>query len=143
MPTINDDKIAFSTRLKLALKRSRKRVESPADLALEFNLRHPNAPITPQAAHKWLNGKARPSQDKLSTLASWLNVPEQWLRYGIQESRSAKTPKSSSKATGMNPLVPTVGELKILQRIRNLPESRRQLVIEVIEEFSIDQEIWN
>jgi hypothetical protein len=46
------------------------------------SLRHPNEFITPQAAQKWLSVKAKPTADKIETLANWLSVPTHWLRYG-------------------------------------------------------------
>lgn len=143
MLTTTDEKLAFSNRLKLALKRSKKKVETPADLALQFNLRHQRDPITPQAAQKWMTGKARPTLDKIETLASWLNVSSQWLRYGIPEAKPAKSSKQLSKTGATKHDAPNATELKLLQRIRNLPESRRELVVEIVEQFAIEQEIWN
>lgn len=55
---------------------------SPTRLAREFNRRYPGAPVTLHAARKWLNGEAVPVQDKLRTLASWLGVGADWLRFG-------------------------------------------------------------
>jgi transcriptional regulator with XRE-family HTH domain len=142
MPTSNDEKLAFSDRLKLALKRSKKKIDSPSDLALQFNLRHSLDPVTAQAAQKWLNGKASPTLDKIETLASWLNVSPQWLRYGIPEAKPTKPSKPLSKTSASNHVAPNTAELKLIFRIRNLPESRKQLVLEIVEQFSIEQEIW-
>lgn len=52
---LTDEKIAFSERLRIALKRGTKTIDTATALAHEFNLRHPNEPITPQAAQKWLD----------------------------------------------------------------------------------------
>lgn len=143
MPTFIDEKVAFSNRLKQALKRSKKRIETPAELALHFNLRHKTSPITPQAAQKWLSGKSRPTIDKINTLAAWLNVSEQWLRFGIAESKPAKNAKSSpSGLTALNDLKPNESELRLIYRLRKLPETRRLLVLEIVEQFSIEGDIW-
>jgi transcriptional regulator with XRE-family HTH domain len=142
MPTSNDEKIAFSDRLKLALKRSKKKIDTPASLALQFNLRHKNDPVTAQAAQKWLTGKASPTLDKIETLAAWLNVSPQWLRYGIPEVKPTKPSKPLSKLPATNRDAPNTAELKLIHRIRNLPESRKQLVLEIVEEFAMEQEIW-
>ena len=91
MPTTTDEKLAFSARVKQALKRSHRKVSTPAELALQFNLRHGNDPITPQAAQKWLTGKALQTQDKMETLATWLNASPLWLRHGIAEPRPPQT----------------------------------------------------
>jgi len=135
------EKQAFAGRLKQALKRSAKKVETGTELALQFNLRHDDS-ISPQAAQKWLTGQAVPTPDKIEVLAAWLNVSIQWLRYGIAEERLSiangkKVPKN--KATVVQP---TEDELKLLTRIRNLPEHRRYLVNEIVEQFSLEQEMW-
>ena len=80
MPT--NEKHEFAERLKVALKRTPKSIQTATQLAHEFNLRHINEPITPQAAQKWLAGTAKPTADKLQTLADWLNVSAHWLRNG-------------------------------------------------------------
>ncbi|OYZ84678.1 MAG: hypothetical protein B7Y03_02415 [Polaromonas sp. 24-62-144] len=77
-----DDKKAFAERLKTALKRLPKSIETATELAHQFNLKHQNEPITPQAAQKWLQGTAFPTTDKLQTLADWLNVSAHWLKNG-------------------------------------------------------------
>lgn len=139
MPEL-DDKKAFAARLKQALKRSSKRIETATELATQFNLRHPIEPITPQAAQKWLSGTARPTVDKIRTLADWLDVSEQWLRYGVTDmkrSRSAKGTKSADEV-----IQPTAEELELLRRLRGLSAYRRQLVEGVIEQFSLDGEVW-
>mgnify|MGYP006349632663 FL=1 len=76
------EKTAFSRRLSEALKRAGHRATSPTRLALEFNLVHQGRPVTAQAVRKWLHGKAIPAQDNIVTLAEWLEVSPEWLRYG-------------------------------------------------------------
>ncbi|MCQ3925507.1 MAG: transcriptional regulator [Rhodocyclaceae bacterium] len=76
------EKTAFSRRLSEALRRAGHKTTSPTRLALEFNLVHKGRPVTAQAVRKWLHGKAIPAQDNIVTLAEWLEVSPEWLRYG-------------------------------------------------------------
>ena len=138
-----NEKQAFSLRLKQALKRSAKKVETPTELANQFNLRHQNDPITTQAAQKWLTGLARPTVDKIETLAAWLNVSAQWLRLGIAEERpQIETEKKSPKGKVVTAASLTQDELILIAQLRNLPEHRRFLVTEIVEQFSLEQEMW-
>ncbi len=82
--TVAEEKQDFSRRLKDAMRKAR--VEAgPTRFAREFNLRHHGEPVTAQTARKWLYGGALPTQDKVRTLAQWLEVSPQWLRYGEAE----------------------------------------------------------
>lgn len=76
------EKTAFSRRLSEALRRAGHSPASPTRLALEFNLVHRGRPVTAQAVRKWLHGEAIPAQDNVVTLAEWLEVSPEWLRYG-------------------------------------------------------------
>jgi transcriptional regulator with XRE-family HTH domain len=73
---------SFSERLQQALKNAHYSPDSPTKLAREFNVRFDGRPITVHAARKWLVGEAIPTQEKLRTLALWLGVPAEWLRFG-------------------------------------------------------------
>jgi transcriptional regulator with XRE-family HTH domain len=82
--SVVEEKGGFSRRLKEAIRRAR--VEGgPTQFAREFSLRHYGNPVTAQTARKWLYARALPTQDKLRTLARWLEVSPQWLRYGETE----------------------------------------------------------
>lgn len=81
METMNE-KQAFSERLLQAMRQAKIQVRSPTRLTLEFNLRYTGKPVTTQAVRKWLSGGAIPSQDKIFTLAKWLSVSTEWLRFG-------------------------------------------------------------
>jgi hypothetical protein len=72
----------FSERLQHALRNAECSPDSPTQLAREFNVRFDGRPITVHAARKWLVGEAIPTQEKLRTLAQWLCVPAEWLRFG-------------------------------------------------------------
>lgn len=86
MKVMNDkEKEKFSRRLRLALNNAFPKLVKTSDIAIRFNLRHNNESVTQQAVYKWLNGLAIPSEDKIVTLAEWLNVKPEWLRYGVSE----------------------------------------------------------
>jgi len=127
MPT-NDEKNAFSKRLEFALRRSREPVTGPTELALRFNLRHTGTAVSTQTTHKWLTGRAIPTNDKLATLAQWLNVDEHWLHYG-PPSKPINPPANVSDAA----LTPELLELAL--KIQGLPSHRRYLVEELIEQL--------
>ena len=76
----------FSERLQQALRNADYSPDSPTQLAREFNIRFEGRPITVHAARKWLVGEAIPTQEKLRTLAQWLGVPAEWLRFGGSDS---------------------------------------------------------
>ena len=135
-----DDKQAFSTRLRQALKRSPKKIETATELSVQFSLRHPEAPITPQAAQKWLTGKARPTVDKIETLAEWLDVSPMWLRHGIADKARPHAGRRTQKLD--EPFQPTAEEILHLKRLRAMPEARRLLVLGVVEQFALDSEVW-
>lgn len=82
--TAAEEKGDFSRRLKEALRRARMDA-GPTRFAREFNLRHHGEPVTAQTARKWLQARALPTQDKVRTLAQWLEVSPHWLRYGEAE----------------------------------------------------------
>jgi len=81
MQDINE-KEAFSQRLKQELAKHGWAINSPTWLAREFKLRYGGQSVSVQTASNWLSGAAIPSQDKLQILAAWLNVSNQWLRFG-------------------------------------------------------------
>ncbi len=80
--TSTTERHRFSERLQQALENAHYSPDSPTKLAREFNIRFDGGPITVHAARKWLVGEAIPTQEKLRTLAQWLGVPTQWLRFG-------------------------------------------------------------
>lgn len=76
-------KLAFSKRLLSALKAHSNTVKGASDLARLFNAQHHTGMgISLQTAHKWLTGRAIPTEDRMKTLAVWLGVSEHWLHYG-------------------------------------------------------------
>ncbi|MFC0323578.1 transcriptional regulator [Gallibacterium melopsittaci] len=85
------EKEKFSERLKIALEIAYPNGIKTSDIATRFNLRHPNEPVTQQAVYKWLNGLAIPAMDKIETLAKWLEIKPEWLRYGITDIKHQST----------------------------------------------------
>ena len=130
-----DDKQAFSERLKQALRRSPKPVGTPSELAIQFNLRHPHEPITPQSAQKWLTGKARPTDDKIRTLAEWLGVSESWLRFGVKPSDNVPT-KKRRKEVGDSTF--TEQEVALIRSFRQLPAHRQALIRDLVIDLALD-----
>ncbi|TFW07139.1 hypothetical protein E4K72_09295 [Oxalobacteraceae bacterium OM1] len=66
-------------------------------MAREFNIRFEGRPITVHAARKWLVGEAIPTQEKLRTLAQWLGVPAEWLRFGGVSTPGGEPPAALAK----------------------------------------------
>lgn len=88
----------FSERLQHALRNADYSPDSPTQLAREFNIRFEGRPITVHAARKWLVGEAIPTQEKLRTLAQWLGVPAEWLRFGDSDApQSGDTPGAAAR----------------------------------------------
>lgn len=139
-----DEKKAFSERLKLALRRSFKTVHTPSELALQFNLRNDtqeDGTVTPQAAQKWLTGKAKPTADKIQILADWLGVSAHWLSYGEPDARPEG---QSDRAMASDESITDLpeAEVELLSRFRRLSPVRQQLVRDLVIELALDQEVW-
>lgn len=76
-----NEKIEFSQRLRAAMIGAGY-AASPSVLEHEFNLRWLGRSISNQAAWGWLNSRSIPTQDKLQTLAEWLKIQPEVLRFG-------------------------------------------------------------
>ncbi len=135
-----DDKKAFAERLKTALKRLPKSIETATELAHKFNLKHQNEPITPQAAQKWLTGAAFPKADKLETLAEWLNVSAHWLKNGPPP--PLKKPTTAKRGQPAQPGQLSEKEARILTKLRSLSEHQVFIVAELIDQLALEREIW-
>lgn len=136
---INDEKAGFTERLKQALQRANNKTLTATELATQFNLRHPFDPITPQAAQKWLTGKARPTPDKTRTLATWLDVPFHWLSYGSPESPATKHSVSAQGRTVPGELSPQ--EWQLIEKVRCLTAQQQSLVYEITEAFVLERDL--
>ncbi|MDO9485025.1 MAG: transcriptional regulator [Actinomycetota bacterium] len=140
---LKDENAEFADRLKRALKRGPKSIETSTELAHHFNLRHKNDPITVQAAHKWMQGKGKPTQDKIDTLAEWLGVSAHWLKNGPPTVKPKKTILGNRKSdieSGASTL--TAVEMKLLLRFRHLTEHQAYLIVEMVDQFALEHEMW-
>jgi transcriptional regulator with XRE-family HTH domain len=134
MPT-NTEKAAFTKRLEFALRRSPESVQGATELALRFNLRHEGNAISPQTAHKWLTGRAIPTNDKLATIAKWLNVEQHWLHYGPAPAKPSSAAKEEivKAAKKLSPEL-----INLAAKIQELPPHRRYLIEELIAQLQQD-----
>jgi hypothetical protein len=121
----NDERDAFSSRLKEALKAAGGRVDSPTALARAFNRRYPGQPVSVYAARKWLYGEAIPGQDKLRVLAEWLGHSSEWLRYG--------GPTSSERPREM---VSSSMDYELMRAISALTEPHQVVVRDLVQSLS-------
>ena len=117
--TSSDERHQFSERLQQALRSAEYSPDSPTQLAREFNARFAGQPVTAHAARKWLMGESIPTQEKLRSLAKWLNVTAEWLRFGTASANNSNSSLNSSDA-------------KIIASLRQLDEGNQQLVFEFI-----------
>ena len=115
----------FSKRLHEALRNAAYSPNSPTQLAREFNLRFAGQPITVHAARKWLVGEAIPTQEKLRTLAQWLGVPAEWLRFGGL--KSSDEASLSEQATRFES-----ADVKLISDLQRLDEHYRTIARELI-----------
>jgi hypothetical protein len=72
---------SFAERLQSQLLLRGKPI-SPTSLARDFNLRWQGAPISTNAARKWLYGPTLPKMEKIQVLAKMLGTSAEWLRWG-------------------------------------------------------------
>ncbi len=117
---------SFSERLQQALKNAHYSPDSPTRLAREFNIRFDGRPITVHAARKWIVGEAIPTQEKLRTLAQWLGVPADWLRFGGSElgATASDSPQMLARFES--------ADVKLIADLQRLDEHHRQVVREFI-----------
>lgn len=114
----------FSGRLQQALRNADYSPDSPTQLAREFNVRFSGKAITVHAARKWLVGEAIPTQEKLRTLAQWLGVPAEWLRFGGE---TAPTNAGGEVASRFES-----ADVKLIADLQRLDEHYRVIAREII-----------
>jgi hypothetical protein len=101
-------------------------------LARHFNEIYPGRPITVHAARKWLVAQAIPTQDKLRVLASWLDVPADWLRFGtVAEASQVSTSDQSTEVTALLARM-TRDEVSLVEDLHVLEHDERHIVREMI-----------
>lgn len=123
MRKIATERERFSLRLQQTLRNAHHSPDSPTELARDFNIRYSGRPITVHAARKWLVGEAIPTQDKLRTLADWLHVPIDWLRFGGDEDGASPVPPAP---------VFKSAELKLISDLQLLDDHHQMMVREFI-----------
>lgn len=116
----------FSERLQQALRNADYSQDSPTQLAREFNIRFEGRPITVHAARKWLVGEAIPTQEKLRTLAQWLGVPAEWLRFGGSDAQVQGTEGAAGPARFES------ADVKLLADLQRLDPHHQALAREFI-----------
>ncbi|MFM7522905.1 MAG: hypothetical protein ACKO4M_01855, partial [Betaproteobacteria bacterium] len=77
-------------------------------------------PVTVHAARKWLQGESIPTQEKLRALASWLDVPADWLRFG-----NGNTQKNGGTDSSMT-------DQRASSLLNQLDEHHRQIGLEML-----------
>ena len=139
--SIFDERKEFSDRLQSALRQARQPADSPTALARGFNSRFPGSAITVHAARKWLMAEAIPTQDKLRTLAQWLQVPAEWLRFGDSLSGDRREgPAPVDNALGSMLAAMSSEDLKLVEALQELKADERRLVRELVQLFVRTQE---
>jgi transcriptional regulator with XRE-family HTH domain len=116
------ERLDFSNRLQQALRNAEYSPSSPTQLAREFNERFAGHPVTVHAARKWLQGESIPTQEKLRALASWLEVPADWLRFG-----NAIEPKSKGHAAKLSP-----SDGKIIETLEQMDDHHKSIALEFL-----------
>lgn len=134
--TISAERKEFALRLQSALRQARQSPESPTALARGFNSRFSGRAITVHAARKWLLAESIPTQDKLRTLAQWLQVPAEWLRFGTQITMNGEQ-RDAPVDSGMQSLLAAMSreDLKLVEELHALEAEERHLVREIVQIF--------
>ena len=102
----------------------------PAVLERQFNLHYSGEPMTLHGVRRWLRGETLPSQDKLISLAEWLRVPPDELRYGAE----IKTEIIQARERWDEAI--SYQEREIFEAFLSLPAPQRKVVREVIIAFA-------
>ncbi|TCM69983.1 hypothetical protein EC844_102259 [Acinetobacter calcoaceticus] len=118
----HQEKKAFSARLTQALIQARHPL-SPTHIANEFNLRYLGQAISIQSANNWILGKAIPNQDKLAVLSIWLNVSNQWLRFGDADPQSSLAIEANSE------------DIDFFLKYRSLTNLQKKLIHDLLQEL--------
>lgn len=102
----------------------------PAVLERQFNLHYSGEPMTLHGVRRWLRGETLPSQDKLISLAEWLRVPPDELRYGAE----IKTEIIQARERWDEAI--SYQEREVFEVFLSLPAPQRKTVREVILAFA-------
>lgn len=120
-----DEKAEFAARLKQAMLDAGYEPR-PSVIEREFNQRYWGRSISFQAARQWLLGNAVPQQDKLQTLAEWLKIEPQALRFGEISVQSVRERKQRWEDAVTGP------EREVMEAFLSLPAAQKKVAREVI-----------
>lgn len=116
----NDERAGFSDRLVSVLVGMGWEKISPTRLAKQFNARGAEgSAVTIHGARKWLTGGAIPTQERLTVLASLLEVQPDWLRFGTSLQAEADE-------------ILTAGDMSLLQDLAQLDSASKELARDVM-----------
>jgi hypothetical protein len=131
----------FAQRLQSALRQARQSPDSPSALTRNFNSRYTGQAVTVHAVRKWLVAEAIPTQDKLRTLAQWLQVPADWLRFGTQGLQSGHNMTVTVNTETQSLLMEMTHEdLRLVEDLHALQVHERHLVHEFVKLLFRSQE---
>ena len=102
----------------------------PAVLERQFNLHYSGEPMTLHGVRRWLRGETLPNQDKLISLAKWLHIPPDELRYGAE----IKTEIIHARERWDEAI--SYQEREVFEAFLSLPAPQRKIVREVIIAFA-------
>ena len=126
---MNKTKQNFALRLSEAML-AKGFEAKPAVLERQFNLHYVGKPMTLHGVRRWLKGETLPAQDKLISLAEWLRIPPDELRYGAEiKTEIQQVRKSWDDAIGYQ-------ERETFEAFLNLPAPQKKIVREVILAFA-------
>lgn len=120
-----DEKLEFAARLAAAMRDAGYEARASV-LEPQFNTRYWGKPVTYQAVTRWLKGEAIPSQDKLQTLAEWLKIEPQILRFGGEAVLSVQEKKKRWEDALAGP------EREVMEAFLSLPAAQKKVAREVI-----------
>ena len=123
----DEERRNFSDRLKGALEACHQSTK-PSMVAREFNLRADGAMVTVHGARKWLLGEAIPTQDKVHTLARWLNISAAWLRFG--DADNSRYQLEMPDVQGLNS-----EQLMLIRDVMSLPPAAQRIVRDMVDSF--------
>jgi hypothetical protein len=114
---------AFAERLKAALRSAK--IEPRASVVEKlFNSRYPTAQVTSQTVSGWLNGRYKPTDDKIEVLAKLVGVEPHVLHYGDNT--------QVAEAKVLWPTGAGVRERHTIEAFLALPARKRDLVGELV-----------
>lgn len=127
---VNATPKAFGTRLVQQLQSHQKSL-SPTTLSREFNLRWRGAPVSPNAARKWLLGESIPTMDKIEVLANMLGTNSEWLRWGETPIANYQTTVSRTDVLKDVSFEPSL-ERSVIQDYRLLNHQNQRVVFHLM-----------